>query len=456
MWLGIIGMLARWGCVLLGAVAALCLSVSGALAQSSATYTYDALGRVISATTATETTTYTYDAADNRTSYVSVTSSGNHPPVANPDGASPDPVITVAPSGSLVIAVLANDTDPDSDPLTVDSIVANGSKGVATITAGSGSITYQANVGATGADSFTYKARDNHAAVSLLAATVYINISGAAPVANNVTQHVAYNGSATNVALSVTGSYTSATVVTAPGQGSASASSASISYTPAANQTASTSFTYKVTGPGGVSNTATITIIIDGPLAPTISGGPISTAYNTAGATSLTLGGGPYTAITVSSQGSKGVATISGTTATYTPNSGQTGSDLFTVQATGPGGTGTGNISVTIGAAPNTLTATANPSSYERIRYATGWGPATAVTITPSGGNGVYSYSWAYLSGASGFTIDNASGASVTWLKPGALTPGVFLATWRCTVSDTAGHTYTVDVSVEIDEEDAG
>jgi YD repeat-containing protein len=449
LWLGMAGMSARWSCVVLGAVLALGLSVSAAVAQSTATYTYDALGRVITATTPAGTTTYAYDAADNRTSYVAVTAGGNHAPVANNDGA--PTAVAVAPGGSVVISVLANDTDADSDPLLVNSIVANGAKGVASITSGSGSITYVATAGQTGTDSFTYTAKDSHAAVSNTA-TVFVNISAAAPVAGAVTQHVAYN-TTTNVVLSVTGSYTTATVVSAPSLGSATASSALINYTPGSGQTAATSFTYKVTGPGGVSNTATVSIIIDAPAAPTISGGSITTAYNTAGNSSLTLGGGPYTSIMVSSQGAKGVATISGSTATYTPNSGQTGSDSFIVQATGPGGTGTGTISVTIGAAATPLTATASPTSYSRIRDLSGWGPATAVTVTPAGGNGVYSYSWARLSGDSSFTIDNASGPTVTWLKPGALTVGVFTAVWRCTVSDTAGHSTTVDVPVEIDEE---
>ena len=69
-------------------------------------------------------------------------------------------------------------TDADSNPLTY-SIVANGSKGTAVVTnASTGAYTYTPNAGATGADSFTFKANDG--TVDSNVATVNVTISSGA------------------------------------------------------------------------------------------------------------------------------------------------------------------------------------------------------------------------------------------------------------------------------------
>ncbi len=66
-------------------------------------------------------------------------------------------------------------TDADSNPLTY-SIVANGTKGTAVVTnASTGAYTYTPNAGATGADSFTFKANDG--TVDSNTATVNVTIT---------------------------------------------------------------------------------------------------------------------------------------------------------------------------------------------------------------------------------------------------------------------------------------
>lgn len=68
------------------------------------------------------------------------------------------------------------------------------------------------------------------------------------------------------------------------------------------------------------------------------------------------------------------------------------------------------------------------------------------VTITPSGGSGSYTHSWAFVSGHNVFSISSASAATVSWTA----TVGLFLrsAVWRDTVSDGV-NSVTVDVVVE-------
>ena len=92
-------------------LAALMLAAPPGLADQ--TYEYDALGRVIKVTdTATgKTITYNYDAAGNRTTVVAA--QPNTAPVAVNDSATADLLF------NTTIYPLNNDTDADSDPLTI-------------------------------------------------------------------------------------------------------------------------------------------------------------------------------------------------------------------------------------------------------------------------------------------------------------------------------------------------
>lgn len=67
------------------------------------------------------------------------------------------------------------------------------------------------------------------------------------------------------------------------------------------------------------------------------------------------------------------------------------------------------------------------------------------VTVTPAGGAGSYTHSWAFVSGDAVFTISNAAAAAVAW----TVTVGLVAksAVWRDTVSDGVSTT-SVDVNV--------
>src|SRR5690606_9564907 len=95
---------------------------------------------------------------------------------------------------------------------------------------------------------------------------------------------------------------------------------------------------YNVRGPGGTSPDYTITLNVAPPPAPTAGNVTTSTAYNTAKAIPLTPAG-VYTSVAKVSDPANGTVTISGTTATYTPNAGFYGTNSFTYRAVGPGGT---------------------------------------------------------------------------------------------------------------------
>jgi hypothetical protein len=90
----------------------------------------------------------------------------NRAPLAVDDVASPDENVAVT------LDVLANDSDPDGDPLAVTSFTP-GTIGTVT-TNGGGGITYRPNSGLAGADSFTYSISDGRAGAAT--ATVRVTI----------------------------------------------------------------------------------------------------------------------------------------------------------------------------------------------------------------------------------------------------------------------------------------
>ncbi len=95
---------------------------------------------------------------------------GNRPPTAVADAA------TTAAGTAVVIAVLANDSDPDNDPLVITG-VSNPVNGTATIN-GDNTITYTPNPGFSGSGGFTYSISDGTKASS---APVSVTVTSTSP-----------------------------------------------------------------------------------------------------------------------------------------------------------------------------------------------------------------------------------------------------------------------------------
>jgi hypothetical protein len=97
----------------------------------------------------------------------------NSAPTANPDSAEVAQNRAVPDTDhSVLIPVLANDTDPDGDPLNIAAVVAGPAHGTATISGGS--IRYVPADGYVGPDSFTYTATDGEFSSNV--ATVSIEV----------------------------------------------------------------------------------------------------------------------------------------------------------------------------------------------------------------------------------------------------------------------------------------
>jgi large repetitive protein len=101
--------------------------------------------------------------------------------VENPGPAAANDAATTNEEQPVTVAVLANDTDPDGDPLTVTSATApNGT----VVINPDGTITYTPNANFNGTDTITYAISDGNGGTSTAVVTVTVNAVNDAPVAD--------------------------------------------------------------------------------------------------------------------------------------------------------------------------------------------------------------------------------------------------------------------------------
>jgi len=247
---------------------------SSAGSQTSSAYTYDVHGRLVGST-AGGAVTYTYDKAGNRVRLQ--VSNNNQAPTANSD------TLAVAHNGTNTLDPRLNDSDPNSDPLTITG-VSQGSpvRGTATVINSGQAIRYVANSGQSGLETLTYTISDGRggAATSTIAVTIAAPAAGA-PTAGAVTAIVPMNSSNNVIALTMTGSPTSVAVPSAPSHGSTAISGTTIRYTPHGNYHGADSFTYTATNASGASSPATVSLTVRPP-APVANVDTVSIPYGSA------------------------------------------------------------------------------------------------------------------------------------------------------------------------------
>ena len=225
--------------------------------------------------------TFTYEASDGNGGFdtatvtVTVSAAANNPPVAVDD--SDSTVVDTA----VVVDVLANDTDPDTDTLTV-SAVTQGANG--TVVNNTTNVTYTPNALWTGIDTFTYEASDSDGGFDT--ATVTVTVSAAAnnpPVAVDDSDSTVVD---TAVVVDVLANDSdpdtdslSVDSVTQGADGSVVNNTTNVTYTPNASWTGIDTFTYTVADGNGGFDTATVTVTVTANLAPTaVAGGPYGIA----------------------------------------------------------------------------------------------------------------------------------------------------------------------------------
>lgn len=242
------------------AFAALVLAASPTLSFADVAYVYDSAGRLIKVTYSNGVSiSYRYDASGNR-QVITTEQAPNQAPVAGDNSA------TVAASGTVDIPVLANDSDPDGDTLTITAVSAP-TAGTATILTGPARIRYVATATA-GTRTFTYTISDGHAHTDTATVTVTVTSSNQPPVANPDDAFVTPSSSTSIMVRSndtdPNGNPLTVTAVGAPTGGSASigAGGGYVVYTSPFNAGTYT-FTYTISDGAGGTASSTVTVYVE-------------------------------------------------------------------------------------------------------------------------------------------------------------------------------------------------
>ncbi|HKV09169.1 MAG TPA: Ig-like domain-containing protein, partial [Thermoanaerobaculia bacterium] len=274
----------------------------------------------------------------------------NDPPTAAGNSA------TVPEDSSVLINVLANDSDVDGDTLSIASFT-QGTKG--SVSASGGSLLYTPNPNANGADSFTYTIEDPSGATATATVSVTITAVNDPPVATADSFTINEDGGTGLAVLAndfdVDGDSLTISAVTQGSHGSVTRLATSVFYIPVTNYFGTDSFTYTVSDGKGGTATATVSMTIN-----SVNDVPVTTndSASTNEDTPVTVSvltndsdadGDPLT-ITSATNGTKGAVTVNaGATVTYTPNLNANGVDSFTYTISdGRGGTKTGTVTITI------------------------------------------------------------------------------------------------------------
>jgi VCBS repeat-containing protein len=243
--------------------------------------------------------------------------------------------------------VLANDSDPDDDPL-IAELVGQATGGVVTL-ATDGSFTYAPNANFFGPDSFTYRVYDGTDYSA--SATVTLNVAAVndipvavgdlyfAEVGGQLTVTAAEGVIANDQDPDLQG--LTATQVTGPAHGTLTVNGdGSFVYTPNPTYRGMDSFTYRVADSGDDSNVATVTLRVDS--TPVANNDGYSIAEE--GTLNVAVGQGvlindtdgdldPLTASLVVGPANGVLSLVSNGSFTYTPNVNFNGQDTFTYRA---------------------------------------------------------------------------------------------------------------------------
>jgi parallel beta-helix repeat protein len=211
--------------------------------------------------------TYTYTASDGSGGTASATvtvtvTPVNDAPVANADSA------TTNENTAVTLNVIANDTDPNNDPLTIATASATSAQGGTVSCAANGQCTYTPPANFSGTDTFTYQITDGALLSNVATVTITVTNVNRAPVANN--DSASTPGQAITIAVMANDfdpdsdpiSMSTFSAVSARGGIVSCTTDGQCTYTPPANFTGTDTFTYQITDGLLLSNVATVTIVV--------------------------------------------------------------------------------------------------------------------------------------------------------------------------------------------------
>jgi VCBS repeat-containing protein len=273
----------------------------------------------------------------------------NHPPVAV--GGS----VTTNEDVALTIAVLANDSDPDGDPLALESVT-QPSNGF--VTTSEANVTYTPNKDFNGEDAFTYTVADGRGGTATATVTVTVVAVVGTPIAND---DGASTGEGTPVTVSVLandsdpdGGSLALESVTSPANGTAEIGGSTVVYSPRLGFHGVDSFAYAVTNVEGGHASALVTIDVVAVNVPPEAGDDSVLTLEDTPVTIAVLSNdsdpdGDSLIIESNSQPLHGATIRAGSSIIYTPTLNYHGEDVFTYTVTdGRGGTAVATVRVAI------------------------------------------------------------------------------------------------------------
>jgi len=239
------------------------------------------------------TDSFTYTVSDGKGGTASATVSvsvqvPNRPPVAENDS-----YAVLAGSSGNLFPVLANDSDPDGDNLSITGV---GTPAHGSASASGNQVSYTPAAGYTGADSFSYTISDGRGGSATATVTVSVRGGNRPPIANADAYSVAADSSNNlfDVLANDSDPDGDALAISAAGgaaHGTVSISGNRVSYTPAAGFSGSDSFSYTIRDPLGATASATVSVTVVGATAnrPPVANDDIFTVYSFAPVTMRVL-----------------------------------------------------------------------------------------------------------------------------------------------------------------------
>ena len=355
-------------------------------------------------------------------------------------------VAIAPPVANAVSAMVAANSSANPIPLSIaggaaTSVAVASGAAHGTATASGTTISYTPVGGYSGADSFTYTATNGSGTST--PATVTITVTAPTLVVAPASLPGAMQGGAysqTITASAGTAPYSFAIGAGALPAGLTLSAAGTLSGTPIVSGTFN--FTVTATDAHGATGFTAYTLVIG--VASPVAGNVSATvaANSSANPITLNISGGAAASVAVASGAAHGTATASGTTISYTPTAGYSGSDSFTYTATNASGTSApATVTITVIAPTLAFTPAAGalPSAMQNQAY--------SQTLTASGGTAPYSY--AITAGAlpAGLTLNPASGALAG--TPTAAGNNSFTVTATDLHGATGSAGYTLAVSVQ-------
>ena len=279
----------------------------------------------------------------------------NDPPVAVNDPANP-----IVEDVTTTLDPLANDSDPDGDPLVITG-TSGVTLGVVSIVSAGTRLSYNPTANAAGNDTFTYTISDGNGGTATATVTVQIGAVNDPPVAvndpaNPIVEDVtttldplANDSDPDGDPLVITG--TSGVTL---GVVSIVSAGTRLSYNPTANAAGNDTFTYTISDGNGGTATATVTVQIGAVNDPPIAVNDVFAINEDSGShilavtTNDTDPDGPSKTVTDKTDPAHGILTLVAGVLTYTPALNFNGSDTFDYTVSDGSLTSTGTVTITV------------------------------------------------------------------------------------------------------------